>query len=158
MDVIGDVMTAENEIATQEPSPASLGTAFTASEVPTSAGDVSISLPGPSVSPPDDKTADTAPLKATGDHAPLSDQGKLELAALKCVAGYGGVEQARVHLTKRAATDSDFIDTVKCFDAWAAGGLSQYLETRFPSLFPRHQPIKTVSDIPLETTNAHSAR
>ena len=57
----------------------------------------------------------------------LSSEGKIELAALKVLAHFGGADQARQHLVERAAADASFNDTVALWDAFSAGKLREYL-------------------------------
>ena len=80
--------------------------------------------------PADSAASKDIPLQDTATTATkpeLSSQGKIELAALKVLAHFGGSDQARQQLVEHAEKDARFKETIDCWDAFQAGKLSEFL-------------------------------
>ena len=110
---------------TDAPSPVTEATPAAASDNDQSAT-TDINLSAPTDAPPEEAgsavttEAANAPMPSTSHE--LSSETKIGLAALRCQLHFGDVEKARAYIIEHATAE-----TVKCWDAFQAGTLHEYL-------------------------------
>lgn len=85
-----------------------------------------LSVDAPASVTPESSGAASKPLPAATAGSQLTPEMKLELAALRCIAHYGGVAEVRAALTERAKENPGLDDTLKFFNAWHAIELPKY--------------------------------